>query len=298
MRLLEAVPNVSEGRNIARVHEIAASLERAPDVRLLDVSSDPDHHRTVLTAVGEPPALVGALVDLCRAAIERIDLTGHSGVHPRLGVVDVVPLVPLGACSMAEAVDCAERLGSRLGEELGVPVFLYGEAARDTHRRVPASLRRGGLGALASAIAAGTLRPDFGPRRVDPRVGVTLVGAREPMVAFNVELATTDAAIAREVAKAVRERDGGLEGVQALGFYLETRRRAQVSVNLLRVSATSLATVVERIAAEARRRGVEIGPSELVGLVPEEAVLRAAADALRLPRLASEQILESRLAGR
>jgi glutamate formiminotransferase len=293
--LLEAVPNISEGRVQAIVGEIASALAGVAGVRLLDVSCDPDHHRAVLTAAGPPAALEDGLVALCRAAIERIDLRLHAGAHPRLGVVDVVPLVPLAGAAMADAVAAAERLGRRVGEELGVPTFLYGEAARADDRRTPAALRRTGLAALAAAMRAGELTPDYGPRRVDDAVGVTLVGARGALVAWNVQLATDDVRVARAVAAAIRERDGGLPGVQALGLYLESRRQAQVSVNLLRTGPTSLYAVLERIRDEARRRGVEIHSSELVGLMPEEVVLRAAADALRLPGLAAAQVLERKL---
>ncbi|HVR29948.1 MAG TPA: glutamate formimidoyltransferase [Thermoanaerobaculia bacterium] len=296
MPLLEAVPNVSEGRDAGRVREIAAALASVPGVRLLDVSSDPDHHRSVLTAAGEPAPLEEGLTKLCRAALERIDLRHHDGVHPRIGAIDVVPLVPLAGAAIENAVESAERLGRRVGEELGVPVFLYGEAARSADRRAPAALRRLGLAALSEAIDGGALTPDYGPRRVDPRVGVTLIGARGFLVAFNVQLATEDVRIARAVAKAIRERDGGLPGVQALGLALESRRRAQVSVNLLPTARASLFTVVERIRDEASRHGVEIESSELVGLVPEEVALDAAADALRLPRLSPAHLLERRLA--
>ena len=295
MPLLEAVPNVSEGRDPALVQRLAAALGGAAGVRLLDVSSDPDHHRSVLTAVGEPAALEQGVVDLYRVALAGLDLRGHAGAHPRVGIVDVVPLVPLAGASMADAVAAARRLAQTVGDELGVPVFLYAEAARVEGRTTPAALRRGGFQALVDAVHAGELRPDHGPARVDPRVGVTLIGARGFLVAWNVRLATGDVGVARAVAKAIRERDGGLPGVQALGLYLESRRRAQVSVNLLLPSPTTLSTLVDRIRDEAGGRGVEIESSELVGLVPEDVVLRAAAAALRLPVLLPDRILERRL---
>jgi glutamate formiminotransferase len=280
---LEAVPNLSEGRDRDTVRHLAAALGTGPGVRLLDVSSDPDHHRTVLTAVGEPEPLVDGLFALIGAAAGRIDLGRHAGVHPRVGAVDVVPLVPLGDTPMAVAVEAAQRLGRSVGDELGIPVFLYGEATPGPARRHPADLRRRGLPALTAAIAAGELRPDYGPARAHPTAGVTLIGARTFLVAFNVWLATADVAAARAIARAVRERDGGLPGVQALGLYLESRRQAQVSLNLLRPTETPLHTVVDAIRREAAARGVEIDHSELVGLLPESVALATTAHALALP---------------
>ncbi len=188
MTLLEAVPNVSEGRDAASIEAIAGALGREPGVRLLDVSSDPDHHRCVLTAAGEPAALERGLLAMARVAASRIDLRRHCGVHPRLGAIDVVPLVPLGSARMEDAVAAAHRLGRAIGEQLGIPVFLYGEAATDPGRKLPASLRRHGLDAVAAALAAATLRPDYGPARAHPTAGVVLIGARSFLIAFNIWL--------------------------------------------------------------------------------------------------------------
>jgi glutamate formiminotransferase len=290
--LLEAVPNLSEGRDASRVRELAATLSGEPGVRLLDVSSDPDHHRSVLTAIGEPAPLVDGLYALIRAAAAAIDLRHHAGAHPRVGAVDVVPFVPLGGAAMGDAVEAAHRLGRSVGDRLEIPVFLYGEATPGPERRVPADLRRLGLAGMAAALEAGELRPDYGPSRLHATAGAVLIGARTFLVAFNVWLRSADLRVARAVARAIRERDGGLPGVQALGLFLESRSRAQVSVNLLRPDQTSLHAVVERIASEARARGVEIDRGEIVGLVPESVVLRAAAEALRLPELTPSRILE------
>ena len=297
MPLLEVVPNVSEGRDVATVEAIAGALASEPGVWLLDLTSDPDHHRSVITAAGEPGPLERGLLAMARAAAERIDLGRHTGVHPRLGAIDVVPFVPLGDSIMEDAIAAAHRLGRAIGDELGIPVFLYGEAARDAGRRAPASLRRLGLSAVAGALASGKLRPDYGPARAHSTAGVALVGARGFLIAFNVWLATGDVGAAREIARAIRERDGGLPGVQALGLYLESRRRAQVSINLLRPAETALERVVERVREEAAARGIEVERGELIGLLPEAVASRTTADALLLPELGPRQILERRLAG-
>jgi glutamate formiminotransferase len=296
MPLLEAVPNVSEGRDAATVGALRDALGAESGVVLLDVASDPDHHRTVLTAAGEPGPLQRGLLSMTREAAARIDLRRHAGVHPRLGAVDVVPFVPLGAATMADAVEAAHRLGEAIGEDLAIPVFLYGEAASDAGRRLPAGLRRRGLAAVAAELEAGALRPDYGPCRAHPTAGVTLVGARTFLVAFNLWLATDDVRAAREIARAIRERDGGLPGVQALGFYLATRGRAQVSINLLRPDATPLPAVVARVRELAAARGIEVERGELIGLLPEAIASRTTARALLLPELGRDQILEHALA--
>ena len=296
MALLEAVPNLSEGRDSAAVRALGEALAAEPAVHLLDVSADPDHHRSVLTAVGEPEPLERGLLAMSRAAVERIDLRRHQGVHPRVGAIDVVPFVPLAPATMETAVAAARRFGGALADTLAIPVFLYGEATTDPGRRLPAALRRQGLAAIEAALAAGSLVPDYGPSRAHPSAGVTLVGARGFLIAFNLWLGTSDARVARDIARAVRERDGGLPGVQALGLYLASRGRAQVSINLLRPDETPLHVVIERVRAEAAARGVEVDRGELIGLVPESVASRASASALLLPELGPRQILERRLA--
>jgi glutamate formiminotransferase len=212
-----------------------------------------------------------------------------------VGAIDVVPFVPLGPATMENAVNAAHRLGRALAERLAIPIFLYGEAAPNRERRLPAALRRQGLGTVAAALAAGSLVPDYGPSRAHPSAGVTLVGARGFLVAFNLRLATADLRIARDIARAVRERDGGLAGVQALGLWLESRQQAQVSLNLLRPDETPLDVVVERVRAEAAARGVDVDSGELIGLLPEAVARRTSAAALFLPELGERQILERRL---
>ncbi len=288
---LESVPNVSEGRDAVTIGALAAAFS-SHGARLLDVHSDPDHHRSVLTLVGADEALVQSIVAGIAAARERIDLRRHDGVHPRVGAADVVPVVPIVAADMPRALAAALAVGRRVGEELGLPVFLYAESGGG---RRPAFFRRGGPDELQRRVDAGEVVPDFGPTRLDPRAGAVLIGARRPLVAFNIELDTGDVAVARAIASAVRESSGGLAGVQALGLLLSHSGRAQVSMNLLDVDASALHEVVARVREEARLRGVEIAGGELVGLLPGSVVAAAAAAALALDRLAPDRVLELRL---
>ena len=290
---LESVPNVSEGRD----EEVIAALTDAfaTSARLLDVHSDVDHNRSVFTLVGredDDESLLGSLVAGIAAARDAIDLGRHEGIHPRVGAADVVPLVPIRASDMERACAAARTLGERVGDDLGLPVFLYGEVGEG---RRPAFFRRGGTDELQRRVDAGELRPDFGPTRLDPRAGAVLVGARKPLVAFNVVLATGDVEIGRAVAAAVRESSGGLPGVQAIGIALPSTGRVQVSMNLIDLDRVGLLEVVERVAAEAGAGGVAIESVELVGLLPAAAVLDAAAGPLRLPGLDASRVLELRL---
>jgi glutamate formiminotransferase len=283
---------VSEGHDedvIAAVGDAFASR-----ARLLDVHSDSDHNRSVFTLIGSDgdDALVASLVAGIAAARDTIDLRRHKGVHPRVGAADVVPLVPIRAEDMERACDAAIDLGRRVGAELGLPVFLYGEVGGG---RRPAFYRRGGPEELQRRVDAGELDPDFGPRALDPAAGAVLVGARKPLVAFNVVLATDDVEVARAVAAAVRESGGGLPGVQALGVRLASSGRAQVSMNLIDLDRVELHEVVERVVREAFGRGIAFEGAELVGLLPAAAVLAAAAGPLRLPALGPSRILELNL---
>lgn len=288
--LLESVPNFSEGRDPAVLEELASVL--GAGTKLLDVHSDADHHRSVFTLVGEEEPLLDALVAGVRRASELIDLRLHAGVHPRVGVADVVPVVPLVPEDMPRARSAALELARRIGDEVGLPVFLYGELAPG---RGPAFYRRGGLEALRRRVTAGELVPSFGPSEVGGRAGAVLVGARAPLVAFNVNLRGTLEA-AREVARVIRERDGGLPGVRALGLELPGAGVVQVSMNVEDPEATPLHELVARIEREAAARGAEVLGSELVGLVPAHVVAAAAGAALRLEGLDVSRVLELRLA--
>jgi glutamate formiminotransferase/glutamate formiminotransferase/formiminotetrahydrofolate cyclodeaminase len=286
--LLESVPNVSEGRDLAVVSAIGQAFARGAHV--LDIHSDPDHHRSVYTVVADERELVEALLAAIATAAELIDLRFHDGIHPRIGAADVVPIVPLPGGEMERARELARELGRRVGEEIGLPVFLYGASAGGLR---PAFFRRGGPMELQRRIDAGELRPDFGPSRLDPRAGGVLVGARPLLIAFNVELATGDLADAQAIAAAVRASSGGLPGVQALGLLLPGTGRVQVSVNVIDVEATPLVDVVRRVREVASERGVAVGSSELVGLLPESAVADPAV--LGLAELPDDRVLERQL---
>jgi glutamate formiminotransferase/glutamate formiminotransferase/formiminotetrahydrofolate cyclodeaminase len=283
------VPNFSEGRSPATIEALKAAL--AAHAHVLDVHVDPDHHRSVFTLAGTASELVEALVSGIGRARELIDLRVHDGVHPRIGAADVVPVVAVWPEQMEEAKATALLIAGRVGEELGIPVFLYGELAPGVTR---ASLRRGGLGELGRRLESGDLAPDRGPSALDPATGCVLVGARAPLVAFNVDLETDDVRVAQAIAALVRESGGGFPGVRALGFPLASRGTVQVSMNVEDWRAAPLHAIVQRIAVEARARGVRVLGSELVGLIPEGAAADGAG-ALGLASLTDDRILEHRL---
>lgn len=292
MDLVECVPNISEGQRPSVIEAIAAAARAVPGARLLDVHSDRDHNRSVLTIAGPPDAVASAAFGVAEAAVRLIDMRLHRGVHPRMGALDVLPFVPLGGASMELCVDLAHRAGERIGCDLGIPVYFYGEAAIRPERRLLVEVRRGEYEKLLTRIGTDPSRaPDVGPSVVGPG-GATAVGARRPLVAFNVHLRTDNVAIARAIARAIRASNGGLPGVQALGFTTSHPGLVQVSMNLFDLRATSVAAAVARVAEEAGARGVELAHSELVGLMPAEEALRAAAAALGLPVLARSQVLE------
>jgi glutamate formiminotransferase len=278
--VLECVVNVSEGRRADVMAEVAAACGSA----LLDVHTDPDHNRSVLTLVGQANAVREAALALARAAVERIDLSAHSGVHPRLGAVDVVPFVPLDRETLAETAEVARAWGERVAAELAVPVFLYG-AADPAGRSLP-DVRRDGFRERV---------PDFGPPEPHPTAGAVAVGARKVLVAINCELGTGDVAVARAVARVVRERDGGLPGVRALGFALETKGRVQVSMNLTDLGATGVEVACEAVRRAAVERGGDVTALELVGLLPAAELERCSGEFLAWSGLLPEMTIEARL---
>jgi glutamate formiminotransferase len=285
---LEAVPNFSEGREHATIEALGTAL--GGHARVLDVHVDPDHNRSVFTLAGQADELVDALLAGIACARERIDLRTHEGAHPRIGAADVVPIVAVREEDMERAGAAAHELARRVGEELGLVVFLYGAPGRG-----PAFFRRGGLPELQRRLDAGELTPDFGPAVLDPACGAVLVSARKPLIAFNVMLQTDDLEVAREIAAVVREAGGGFPGVRALGFALPSHGLVQVSMNVEDPERVALHEVVARVREEAAARGVEAGESELVGLLPSSAAASASREALRLPGLDASHLLELRL---
>ncbi|HET6944764.1 MAG TPA: glutamate formimidoyltransferase [Gaiellaceae bacterium] len=290
---LEAVPNFSEGRDAEVVKAIGRTIaERA---ELLDVHVDVDHNRSVFTLVGDEDEIASALVGAVDCARKRIDLRRHRGVHPRIGAADVVPVVPVRPDDAARARETALNVGRRIGDELGLPVFLYAEIGAG---RGPAFFRRGGPQELQRRIDAGELSPDFGPPLLDPAAGGVIVGARRPLIAFNVNLVGATVETAHEIACVVRERDGGFPGVRALGLDLPSVGMAQVSMNVEDWEAAALHDIVAAIEREAEVRGVEVAGAELVGLMPAGAAAAAAGSMLRIDGFDASRLLELRLLGR
>jgi glutamate formiminotransferase len=287
---LEAVPNFSEGRDRTTIEGIGAAL--ATHAEVLDVHTDEDHNRSVYTLVGEHTQLVDALLSAIACARDRIDLRRHEGAHPRIGAADVVPVVPVRPEDAERARATALELARRVGEELELPVFLYAELAPG---RGPAFFRRGGPEELQRRLHEGELAPDFGPPRLDPAAGGVIVGARRPLIAFNVDLSGDDLAAAQEIARVVRERDGGFPGVRALGLRLPRAGRVQVSLNVEDWEAAALHEIVATIEREAAARGLEVTGSELVGLMPAGAAVAAAGSLLRIDGFDGSRVLELRL---
>ena len=287
---LESVPNFSEGRDRAVIAGIGAELARFAD--LLDIHSDEDHNRSVFTLVGDDAAIVDALLAGIAYAMERIDLRKHEGVHPRIGAADIVPVVAIRPDDRRRARDAALVLAQRVGEELELPVFLYAELGEG---HGPAFFRRGGTEELQRRIDSGEVAPDFGPAKLHPSAGGVIVGARRPLIAFNVDLAGADVEAAREIAKTIRERDGGFPGVRALGLDLPRAGHAQVSMNVEDWEASALHEIVAAIEREAHARGVELAGAELVGLMPAGAAAAAAGAHLGIRGFDASRVLELRL---
>lgn len=291
--MIECIPNFSEGRRPEVVDAIAAAISAVPEATLLDQTLDADHNRSLITFAGPPEAVAEAAFQAVRRAAGLIDMTQHSGQHPRVGATDVLPFVPLGGATLDQCVALARSVGQRIGDELGIPVYLYEAAATRPERAALPNLRKGEYEGLRDTIATDPARaPDFGPAQLGT-AGATIVGARQPLIAYNIYLHTADVEVAKRIAKAVRGSSGGLRGVRALGMLVEGR--AQVSMNLVDFRTTPIHRVVEMVAREAAAYGVLVAESELIGLIPEDALLDAARFYLRLHGMKDEQILERRL---
>jgi glutamate formiminotransferase len=293
--LIESVPNVSEGRRREVVDGLADAVRTTDGVHLLDYSADASHNRSVFTMAGHVTSLEAALLVLYEQALPQIDLRTQRGEHPRVGAVDVVPFIPLAGATMAGCVDLARRLGEQIAERFAIPVYLYEEAAASAGRRRLESIRRGGLDGLAARMALEEWAPDFGPRQPHPTAGVSVVGARMPLIAFNVNLATDDLGVAKQIAATVREANGGLPFVKALGLRLADRGIVQVSMNLTNYARTSMRTAFAAVARSAAHHGVAVLESQIIGLVPEAALQGVAPSDLMLKEFSDAQVLERQL---
>ncbi len=297
MAIIECVPNLSEGRDGAAVEAIAAAVRGIEGVRLLDVQSDATHHRSVLTFAGDKGPLLAAVLAMFEATLPRVDLRRHRGEHPRLGAVDVVPFVPIAGATMAECVALAREAGAAIAERFGVPVYLYEEAAATPARRNLEDIRRGEFEGLAAKMQTDGWAPDFGPASPHASAGATVIGARMPLIAYNINLATDRLDVAKRIAAAVRMSSGGFRFVKAMGIALEDRGIVQVSMNLTNFEKSPIFRVFEAVKREAARYGVTVLESEVVGLVPAAALVQAAEFYLQLDGFRPEQVLESRLRG-
>jgi glutamate formiminotransferase / 5-formyltetrahydrofolate cyclo-ligase len=295
--MIECVPNVSEGRDESVIAALAETVRTAPDVYLLNVHSDPDHNRSVFTYVSESNvALRDATLALFQLAVKEIDLRRHRGAHPRSGAVDVIPYVPLDGSTMAECVDLANEVAREIARRFSVPIYLYEEAARHDYRRDLPVIRSGGFEGFPEKIKDSRWLPDYGPSVVHPTAGVTIVGARVPLIAFNVQLSTDRLEVAQRVARAVRGISGGLRYVRALPIELRTRGIVQVSMNLLDYRRTPMQRAFDLVEAEAKRYGVSVLSSEIVGLVPADALYQVAEWHLRIAGFRRDIVLEERIA--
>ena len=295
-KLMECIPNISEGRRPELVNEFADIVRAVPGVTLIDYSSDASHNRSVFTFLGDPDQVMEAAFRFAKHAVEKIDLRVHEGEHPRMGAVDVIPFVPIRDMDMAECVERSKVLGERIAKELDLPVFLYEESASAPHRKNLAAIRKGQFEGMAEKVLEDQWHPDFGGNRIHPSAGVVAVGARQPLIAFNINLDTPDVSIAKKIAKIIREKDGGFRAVKALGVMLEDRNIAQVSINMCDYKQTPLYRVLEFVRFEAARYGVHVVGTEIIGLAPMMAFVDAADYYLQIEKFEPfKQVLECHL---
>lgn len=293
-KLIECVPNISEGRRRHVVEEIAGAAA-GDGRRVIDLSLDADHHRSVITLVGNPEGLIEGVLHLVRETMERIDLREHRGAHPRMGAVDVIPFVPIRGVSMADCVDLSHKAGEIIAREFGIPVYLYEESATSEKRRNLAEIRKGEFEGLSEKMTDSEWHPDYGEPRPHPTAGAVAVGAREFLIAYNINLATSNLAVAKRIAAAVRFSTGGLRYVKALGLLLENQGIVQVSMNLTNFRKTPILRTFELVKREAQRHGVMVLGSKIVGTVPRQALYDVAAATLQLEGFSPELVLEERI---
>lgn len=294
-RIVECIPNFSEGRNRVIVEKIVDALRGKEGVKLLDYSSDADHNRTVVTVIGEPEALETAIIEMAGRVYENIDMTAHEGGHPRMGALDVVPFVPVSEVTMEECISIANRVGKEIAEKFNIPVYLYEDAANCTDRQNLANIRKGQYEGFFEKIKKPEWKPDYGTAEMNVKGGCVAVGARVPLVAFNVNLGTDKIEIADSIAKLVRHIGGGLRFVKAMGVKLEDRNIVQVSMNLVNYEKTAVYRAFEMVKMEAKRYGVPVVGSEIVGLVPMAALINTAEYYLQVESFSMDQVLEKRI---
>jgi len=295
-RIIECVPNCSEGRNKEVIEYIADAVRAVPGVTIMDYSSDESHNRSVFTIVGDPDQMGEAAFQFAKACVEKIDMRKHEGAHPRMGAVDVIPFTPVKEVSMEECVELSKKVAQRIWEELGMPVTLYEESASAPHRRNLAAIRKGQFEGMNEKLKDPQWYPDYGNHEIHPTAGLVAVGARFPLVAFNINLSTSDVEIANKIAKTIRESSGGLKWIKAIGVMLEERNVAQVSINMINYTKTPMYRVFETVRFEAARYGVSIIGSEVIGIVPMNAMIDAAEYYLKVENFDKEnQIMEKHL---
>lgn len=293
MKIIECVPNFSEGRDRKKGQALVDAATVVKGIKILDFCMDGDHHRSVLTFIGPPGVVKDACLATCRKALEIIDMCEHTGAHPRIGAVDVVPFIPLGDADMSDAVRVAHDFGREFSEQFQIPVYFYAEASLAPLRRELSQIRQGGYEALKERLKDPVWRPDAGPNLFNACAGATAVGARFPLIAFNINLDSDNLQLARDIASMIRQSGGGLPHVKAIGILLKSRHLAQVSMNLTDYRITSLRTVFDRVREAAGRRDTDILESELIGLIPRAALANVTADYLKLKNFSDKKILES-----
>ncbi|AOT70955.1 glutamate formimidoyltransferase [Geosporobacter ferrireducens] len=294
-KLVECVPNFSEGRDNNIIEAIVEEVRKVKGAKLLDYSSDEDHNRTVVTFIGSPEPIKEAAFNLAKKAAELIDMTTHQGGHPRMGATDVVPFIPISDITMAECVQLAREVGQKMGEELNIPIYFYEEAATKPDRKNLADVRKGQYEGFFEKIKDDNWKPDFGPQEMNAKSGATAVGARVPLIAYNVNLGTHDIEIANQIAKKVRFLGGGLRYAKGMGVKLEERNIVQVSMNLVNYEKTAIYTAFEMVKMEAKRYGVPVIGSEVIGLVPMKSLIDCAEYYLQIENFSMDQILEKRI---
>ena len=295
-RIIECVPNCSEGRNKEVIEYIADAVRKVPGVVITDYSSDESHNRSVFTIVGDPDQMAEAAFQFAKACVEKIDMTKHEGAHPRMGAVDVIPFTPVKDVSMEECIELSKKVAERIWNELGMPVTLYEESCTAPHRRNLAAIRKGQFEAMPEKLKDPQWHPDYGNQEIHPPAGIVAVGARFPLVAFNINLSTSDIEIANKIAKTIRESSGGMKWIKAIGVMLEDRNIAQVSINMINYTKTPMYRVFENVRFEAERYGVQIVGSEVIGVVPMDAMIDAAEYYLKVENFDKDrQIMEKHL---